>query len=105
MEGLLTSWKEIATYLGKGVRTVQRWEAVLGLPVHRLKEQRIMAVKKEIDSWLINQERARSDTKFSLSPSENSILAVDDNEIQCYSLSRLLKMYGYSVAGVFSGAE
>lgn len=32
---LLTSWKEIAQYVGKGVRTVQRWEHDLGLPVRR----------------------------------------------------------------------
>ena len=32
----LNGWKEIAGFLGKGVRTVQRWERELGLPVHRL---------------------------------------------------------------------
>jgi hypothetical protein len=32
---VLTSWKEIAAYLGKGVRTVQRWEREFGLPVRR----------------------------------------------------------------------
>ena len=34
VDKVFSSWKEIAAYLGKGVRTVQRWEAVLGLPVH-----------------------------------------------------------------------
>jgi len=32
----LNSWKEIATYLSRGVRTVQRWERELKLPVHRI---------------------------------------------------------------------
>src|SRR3984885_4315700 len=32
---VLSSWKDIARYLGKGVRTVQRWERHLGLPVRR----------------------------------------------------------------------
>lgn len=32
----LNSWKEIATFLGRGVRTVQRWERELQLPVHRI---------------------------------------------------------------------
>lgn len=33
---LLSGWKEIANYLGKGVRTVQRYEYELLLPVvHR----------------------------------------------------------------------
>ena len=26
IEGRLDSWKEIAAYLGRGIRTVQRWE-------------------------------------------------------------------------------
>ena len=32
----LESWKEIATYLGRDVTTVRRWERREGLPVHRL---------------------------------------------------------------------
>jgi hypothetical protein len=32
----LTNWKEIAQYLDKGIRTVQRWEQQMGLPVRRL---------------------------------------------------------------------
>ena len=32
----LQSWKEIAAYFGRSVRTVQRWEARGGLPVYRL---------------------------------------------------------------------
>ncbi len=32
----LDSWKEIAAYLKRGARTVQRWERDEGLPVHRL---------------------------------------------------------------------
>lgn len=32
---ILSSWKEIASYLSQRVRTAQRWEWYLGLPVHR----------------------------------------------------------------------
>jgi hypothetical protein len=32
---VLSSWKEIAAFFGKGVRTVQRWEHELNLPVQR----------------------------------------------------------------------
>jgi DNA-binding transcriptional regulator YiaG len=32
----LDSWKEIAAYLKRGARTVQRWEREERLPVHRL---------------------------------------------------------------------
>jgi len=34
--GRLNGWKEIALHLGKGTRTVQRWEKLYGLPVHRI---------------------------------------------------------------------
>jgi excisionase family DNA binding protein len=32
----LTSWKQIASYLGVNVRTAQKWERERGLPVRRL---------------------------------------------------------------------
>jgi hypothetical protein len=55
---LLTSWKEIALHLGKGVRTVQRWEQELGLPVRRPAHSRhiVLAVPSELDEWVKNQE-------------------------------------------------
>jgi hypothetical protein len=53
--GVLNSWKEIATYLGRGVRTVQRWEAELQLPVHRPRGKNrsaVMAFRAELNEWL-----------------------------------------------------
>ena len=53
--GVLNSWKEIATYLGRGVRTVQRWEAELQLPVHRPRgrtRSAVLAFRQELDDWL-----------------------------------------------------
>ena len=50
----LDSWKEIAAYLKKEVRTVQRWEKNMGLPVRRLahgKQGTVFAYKSELDSW------------------------------------------------------
>jgi len=50
----LESWKEIAAYLRRDVRTVQRWEQTDGLPVHRLKRARRpipYAYKAELDAW------------------------------------------------------
>ena len=50
----LDSWKEIATYLNRGERTVQRWEREEGLPVHRLTHQKqgsVFAYKEELDAW------------------------------------------------------
>ncbi len=52
---VLQSWKEIAAYLGRDVRTCRRWEENLGLPIHRLNgspKARVLAYKDEIDWWL-----------------------------------------------------
>jgi len=51
----LDSWKEIAAYLDRGIRTVQRWERELGLPVHRLEGKKrgaILAYPAELDAWV-----------------------------------------------------
>ena len=50
----LESWKRIAAYLRRDVRTVQRWEQTNGLPVHRhQRAQRAIpyAYTKELDVW------------------------------------------------------
>src|SRR6266852_8449123 len=50
----LVSWKEIASYLGREVRTVQRWERTEGLPVHRHEHQKkstVYAYTSELDEW------------------------------------------------------
>ena len=52
---LLSSWKEIAVYLNCDVRTCQRWETKLGLPVYRIDDSSkssIFAYKEELDVWL-----------------------------------------------------
>jgi hypothetical protein len=60
----LESWKEIAAYLGRGVRTVQRWEQAEELPIHRHhhgKRGTVYAFRHEIDRWRENRaESARS---------------------------------------------
>jgi hypothetical protein len=51
----LQSWKEIAYELNRGVRTVQRWERDLGLPVRRIGRGRrapVFAFKNELHSWV-----------------------------------------------------
>jgi hypothetical protein len=49
---ILHSWKQISVYLGLGIRTVQRYEVQLQLPVHRPAAKTVMAFSDEIDSWL-----------------------------------------------------
>ena len=53
---VLSSWKDIARYLGKGVRTVQRWEQHLGLPVRRpagaSQKSAVLLHREDVDAWL-----------------------------------------------------
>lgn len=52
---VLNSWKEVASYVGRGVRTIQRWEQDLRFPVRRPRgklRSAVLALKPEIDAWL-----------------------------------------------------
>ncbi len=54
----LDSWKQIAVYLDREVRTVQRWEKCEGLPVRRqfhVKGGTVWAFKHDIDAWFRNR--------------------------------------------------
>jgi|SRR5437764_354390 len=56
MDKILNSWKEIARYAGRGVRTVQRWERDLGFPVRRPRHKQrsaVVALPPEIDAWFL----------------------------------------------------
>lgn len=58
MSNVLTSWKEIGRYLGRGVRTVQRWEANFSLPVRRARNdghRAVLAITDELDAWAVNR--------------------------------------------------
>jgi len=60
----LDSWKEIARYLRREVRTVQLWEKKEGLPVHRHFHKRlgsVFAYRSEIDLWQCRVSRIESD--------------------------------------------
>lgn len=60
---MLNSWKEIAGYLGRGVRTVQRWESELGLPIHRIgkgKRSPVYATIAELNFWISTSDAARA---------------------------------------------
>lgn len=63
LTNVLTSWKEIANYMGKGVRTVQRWERQFGFPIRRpvsLSHKAVLALPEEIDVWLRSRTRAQA---------------------------------------------
>jgi len=62
----LSSWKEIAVFVGRDERTVKRWEGTRGLPVRRVPgagHASVFAYADEIEAWLrgrASQEPANS---------------------------------------------
>jgi hypothetical protein len=50
----LDSWKNIAYYLSRSVRTVQRWEMLEAMPVYRHRPDTggpVYEYKQEVDAW------------------------------------------------------
>jgi predicted DNA-binding transcriptional regulator AlpA len=59
----LNSWKEVAQYVGRSERTIQRWEREFGFPVHRPAgklRSSVIAVAAEIDEWIRKSPALRS---------------------------------------------
>jgi hypothetical protein len=86
---VLTSWKDIARYVGRGVRTVQRWERELGFPVRRTKSREngtTLAIPREIDSWVKSQQLTdgsdRATTLLRELRRENRELQSENRELQ-----------------------
>ena len=109
---ILKGWKDIAKYLGCGVRTVQRWER-LSLPVRRpakRKRSAVVAVSAEIDAWVKRHaptdETVSSDGVASPSrPFRYRILLADDNEALLVTLAERLTAEGYDVRTACDGFE
>jgi len=105
---VLSSWKEIGAYLGRSVRTVQRMEVELGLPVRRPRghaRSSVMAIPHELDTWLKSFAPHRT-TEFSpaaaSSPRQANgktrVLVVDDKDVTLYLMSKQLSSRGYEVS-------
>ena len=75
---ILNSWKEIANYLDRGVRTVQRWERDLHLPVHRIgkgKRSPVYAKVSELNFWLSTSEVVREQYAKRVIPAKSAVAA------------------------------
>ena len=101
-ERILNSWKEIAQYLGRGVRTVQRWEAELGLPVRRPRghaRSSVLALSSELDEWVNRTpvSNLHEEPVPLLQPTLPVVAVVDDDEIHRYTLAVTVARAGYSV--------
>lgn len=94
---ILNSWKEIARYLNRGVRTVQRWEAELALPVRRPRGRRrsaVIAMRSEIDQWLNSCPLEARERVAGSSPEREPLAHAEYSDIPLSELilsSRLLR--------------
>jgi hypothetical protein len=76
----LSGWKEIANYLGKGVRTVQRYERELGFPVRRpagKSHAAVIATKTEIDAW-VAASPIRDEFQLSMAQTNSQMAALEN---------------------------
>src|SRR5260370_3842225 len=82
----LNTWKEISAYLRVGVRTAQKYENDLGLPIHRLEgrdKPRVRAFSSELDAWKLQQGLAaktsvsgqQTEAHPTTIPNENSVIS------------------------------
>ena len=99
---ILNTWKEIAAYLSRGVRTVQRWELNYGLPVHRPGSDAptVYAFSDEIDSWL---ERSQTRSTPYLRPTFLVVDVVTPNALSDLKLA--IEAAKFNVLTAFSAAE
>jgi hypothetical protein len=73
---VLTSWKEIARYMGKGVRTVQRWEQDFGLPVRRPQgstKKAVLARPCDLDAWIALRCASRGQVATHAAPAASTV--------------------------------
>jgi tetratricopeptide (TPR) repeat protein/TolB-like protein len=73
--GRLDSWKEIANFFRREVRTVQLWERHEHLPVHRHHHRKVGTVhayKPELEEWWRHRCSAKVEVKFA-PPAEHSL--------------------------------
>jgi CheY-like chemotaxis protein len=114
----LNGWKEIASYLGRGIRTVQRWEADLGLPVRRPRgkdRSAVVALASELDLWLVKAPSRVFDDQIDGDSVGDSpvaalpmrVLVVEDSVADvhsCVSLLRRLRVKQVDVLSSVSAA-
>jgi predicted DNA-binding transcriptional regulator AlpA len=79
---ILNSWKEISQYLGRGVRTVQRWERDFALPVRRPAghvKSSVIALRSDIDQWLASRSARMEDAVISAAGYATVVQNIDDH--------------------------
>lgn len=98
--GVLQSWKQIARYVGRTERTVQRWEQAFGFPVHRPSgkcRSSVMALTQEIEEWTRGKPSlvqlramARIDRAGIIASSEDNSDLYNNHHFEQIQLAKLL---------------
>lgn len=92
-EERLDSWKEVASFFRKEVRTVQLWETREGLPVHRQHHNRlgsIYAYRRELEDWRVSRSllaRSKRTLAVSRSPAWPVTLPAEADQPEIAALS------------------
>lgn len=111
---LLNSWKEIADYMGRSERTVQRWEREFGLPIRRpagRARSAVIALPSEILAWSLStpkrsaemspvQQTARPQAERllkQLPDAQPTLLYIDEHAEALALRKALLEAVGYRV--------
>ena len=91
-EPRLESWGEIASYLRREIRTVQRWEKYQGLPVRRLqigKLGSVYAFRSELDKWYRERQPSAENDEENGEHAENGganvVISADTNQDQAHT--------------------
>jgi len=94
---VLSGWKDIANYLGRGVRTVQRYERELRLPVRRLAGKprgSVLAMRRDLDDWALSSALPKP---MQLTPQALALLEqIDQLKRLCAEARRLTDEYRLS---------
>lgn len=108
---ILNGWKQIAEYLGRSVRSIQRWES-LGMPIRRPKHKNrssaVVALSEELDAWLKTDFKATPVALPVNAPSgsfKRRILIADDDEALLVTTAAILIKEGYEVRTARDGFE
>ena len=111
---VLKGWKDIAKYLGCGVRTVQRWEK-LGMPVRRpsggASRSAVVAISGELEVWLTHDSQASDSSGSPESTASDAqrfwyrILVADNDEARLVKLAAQLADDDYGVRTARDGFE
>src|SRR6266851_1593494 len=101
-EDRLDSWKEIASYLGRSVRTVQQWELTEELPVHRLQHSKygsVYAFRSELDAWRAQRTALAEAAATVIPEAGNEVEASATRETVPQAGHRSWKIWGFLFLG------